>query len=75
MCIQVVLLLGGALLDPEGGGAIGGLGAGAVHVVVSPGDVVLNPEKEGGVVGEHLHGVIRVTEMINNTYFASGLAS
>ena len=58
MCLQVVLLLGGGLLDPDGGGAVGGLRAGAVHVVVPPGDVVLNPGEEGGVVGEHLHGVV-----------------
>ena len=73
VCIQVVLLLGGAILDLEGGGAIGGLGAVAVHVVVSSGDVVFNPGKEGGVVGEHLHGVVRVTKIINITYFATGL--
>ena len=49
VCLQVVLLLDGALLDPEGGeGAVGGLGAGAVRVAVSPGNVVLDPENEGG---------------------------
>ena len=51
VCLQVVPLLGGALLDTNGGGgAVGGLRAGAVRVAVPPGNVVLDPGEEGGAL-------------------------